>query len=484
MKRTCVSGKLTEIAADVIVVPVFDGQDLIPEVKDIDEKLSNAISKKIGREFRADPRQVCVIDTLGLIPARNIALVGLGQKSSCTHDVLRRVAGHTTRVLRDQFGFSTLTVALHLADQNAAQAVIEGAILGSYQFTKYKTVDTDKIRRIEELAFVGDVEGALNKGSAIAEGVFLTRDVVNEPPSTYTPEALANKAKELESLGVKVTVMDKAQIAKKGLIALLAVNNGSVNEPRFVVMEYNGGGSKKIALVGKGITFDSGGLNLKPGDSMLTMKMDMAGAGTVLGAIKAAASLKLGVNVVGVIACTENMPGSNAYKPGDIIGSYGGKTIEVLNTDAEGRIVLADALTYAEKDVRPDMIVDLATLTGAAVVSLGNIAAPVLGDESVVNELLKAGEVSGDKTWALPLWPEYQEMVKSDLADVRNLGNKARHAGTIMGAAFLRNFVDKTPWGHIDIAGPAWSDEDKDYLKKGGTGFGVRLLVSFLERHA
>ena len=265
---------------------------------------------------------------------------------------------------------------------------------------------------------------------------------------------------------------------------LLAVNRGSAEEPRFITLEYRKGNGQPVAIVGKGITFDSGGLDLKPAAYMDGMQGDMAGAAAVIGTIKAVAELGLAVNVVGVIASTENMPGGAAYKPGDVVTAYNGRTMEIGNTDAEGRVVLSDALAYAEKNFKPKCMIDLATLTGACVIALGYAAAGVMSkDAALANRLKLAGEASGEQVWELPMWDDYKDIVKSDVADVRNIpGGKGYEAGAIAGAWFLQHFVEKTPWAHVDIAGPAWSNDRKHYWDRGGTGFGVRLLVEFLKR--
>ena len=300
---------------------------------------------------------------------------------------------------------------------------------------------------------------------------------------TLTPTKLAEAALGLKKFGVKVTVYDKKGIEKLGLQALLAVNRGSAEEPRFIVMEYRKGSGAPIALVGKGITFDSGGLNLKPGNFMLGMKDDMGGAGVVIGTIKAIAELGLKTNVVGVISSTENMTGGRAYKPGDVVKAYNGVTMEIGNIDAEGRVVLSDALAYAEKHFKPKYMVDVATLTGACLVALGYAAAGVFSkDPALANRLKDAGEATGERLWELPMWDDYKDYIRSEIADVLNMpGNKGYEAGAICGAMFLQNFVEKTPWAHIDLS-PAWSIEKKHYWQKGGTGFGVRLLVEFLKR--
>jgi leucyl aminopeptidase len=475
---------ISKIGGELTIVGLFENEELPEQIKSLDE--DGVMGKRIeDKIFTGEPRQLNMVNC----KSKSFLLVGLGKKEDCSLEIIRRISGHAARSTRDIFGFTKFEVYTHHAEfpntslAERAQAVCEGTLLGLYQFLKYITQETDKIKKVSEVSFIGEgIEEAIRRGKILAECAALTRDVINEPPSNLDPQQLAESTKELEKYGVNVTIMDKAQIEQQGLTALLAVNRGSTKEPRFVTMEYNGGGSKKVALVGKGLTFDSGGLNIKPGMAMSDMKMDMGGAATVVGVVKACAMLKSPVHIVGIIGCTENMPGGDAYKPGDVIKAYNGKTIEVLNTDAEGRIVLADCLAYAEKDVQPDAIIDLATLTGACIIALGNISAAVLGDETLVNALGASGKITGDRCWPLPLWPDYQEMVKSEIADVRNIGTKPRNSGTITAAAFLMAFVEKTPWAHLDIAGTAWSDEDKDYLTKGGTGWGVRLLVDFLEK--
>lgn len=484
--------KIDAITTELVAIGMFAPAKEVPErLKGLDEQLSGAISHVLsGNEFEGELYQVRLISTLDKIPAKNILLVGLGEKKDVSLEVLRRVAGNAARVVRDGAGITSFATYLHEVDipdttkEQRAQAVAEGTVLGAYQFLKYKTVETDKIKQLSQVTILDADEESVNRGVILAESENFVRDLANEPGSNMTPAELANAAKGLEESGVKVTVYDKKGVEELGLTALLAVNRGSVNEPRFVIMEYNGGGDKKVALVGKGITFDSGGLNLKPGDSMLNMKSDMCGAATVIGAMRAAAKLKAKVNVVGVFASTDNMTGGNAYKPGDIVPTYSGKTIEIANTDAEGRVVLSDALAYTERNIKPDMMIDLATLTGACVVALGSVCAGVMGtDEGLVKQLIRSGTETGERVWQFPFWQEYHEQVKSEVADVRNLGNLKREAGTITAGAFLAAFVEKTPWAHIDVAGMSWSDREYGYVRKGGTGFGVRLLIHALENH-
>lgn len=491
MKVRVVDEKLDSFKTEVIVVGMFTDEKALPSsLKNVDDKLHGAISHVLkGKEFEGEFGQFFLISTIDKIPARNILLVGLGDKKDCTLEILRRIAGFSVKIVRDLFGVTSFATTLHELDvpnasrDERAQSVAEGTVLGAYQYIKFKTVDRQKIKILDEVTLVGNgVAPSVKKGVILAQCQCLVRDLANEPGSNLTPDALAKEAKKLEKLGVKVTVHDKKSIERIGLNALLAVNRGSVNEPRFVIMEYDGGSKKKVALVGKGVTFDSGGLDLKNAEGMLTMKHDMCGAAVVIATLKAAAELKLKNNLVGVFASTDNMPGMDAYKPGDVVETYSKKTIEIANTDAEGRVILSDALAYTEKNLKPDAMIDLATLTGAVSVALGSVCAGVMGrDEKLISELLGAGQRTGERLWQLPFWREYHEQVKSEIADVRNLGIFAREAGSIIGGAFLSAFVEKTPWAHIDIASVSWSDIEFGYTKKGGTGFGVRMLVNFLE---
>lgn len=480
-----------DVECSVLVVGVCAPLKGIPaELAKADEKLGGAIGQIIkDRSFEGEFGQLCSFASLGKLPQKNILLVGLGKESEVTLDVLRKAAGISARAVRDSLGAKDFATVLHEVEvpkstgKERAAAVAEGTILGAYQFTKYKTVDVQKLKKLERVLIIGEgLDDAVKRAVAVAECTVFVRDLQNEPASNLHPKELAEHARDLEKNGVKVAVYDKKAIEKLGLHALLAVNRGSVHEPRFVVMEYAGGGKKKIALVGKGITFDSGGLQIKPGDSMVTMKCDMSGAGVVIGTVRAAAELKLPVHLFGVFAATENMPGMDAYKPGDVVNTYSGKTIEIAHTDAEGRVILSDALAWTEKNVKPDVMVDLATLTGACVVALGSVCAGVMGkDEAVIRQLVGAGVKTGERVWQLPFYKEYHDQIKSEIADVRNLGNIQKEGGAITAGAFLSQFVEKTPWAHIDIAGPAWSEQDLEYVRKGGTGFGVRLLVQFLE---
>jgi len=315
----------------------------------------------------------------------------------------------------------------------------------------------------------------------VVEGVYLTRDVVTEPPNVLYPETLAARCKELEELGVVVEILNEKKMAKLGMGALLGVGQGSVRESFLVTMRWDGGPKNKapVAFVGKGVTFDTGGISLKPGPGMEEMKWDMGGSGTVLGLMKALAGRKAKVNAVGVVGLVENMPDGNAQRPGDVVTSMSGQTIEIHNTDAEGRLVLADALWYTQQEFKPQAMIDLATLTGAILIALGNEYAGLFSnDDTLSAQLISAGQASGEPVWRMPLGDAYDKLLNSDCADMKNIGG--RNAGSITAAQFLQRFVKDTTWAHLDIAGMAWSSKDRPTVPKGATGYGVRLLDRFV----
>lgn len=481
-----------EFPAEAVILGAFEPKPdgLLDELNKLLDKAVEPIIRK--KEFAGEFGQLKLITTVKKLPCENILLVGLGKRDEFGLEQLRRISGSAARTLRDN-GIKSIATTLHTIPakkatlREQAQAVAEGTILGAYQFSKYKTLNREKLKELKSLTLL-EADKAAEEGAAagkvIADAQAWARDIVNEPGSTMTPAKLAEQALELRKLGVKVTVHDKKSIEKLGLNALLAVNRGSNEEPRLIILEYRKGKGAPVALVGKGITFDSGGLNIKTAQFMEGMHGDKAGAAAIIGAFRAIASLGLSVNVVGVIPSTENMTGGAAYKPGDVVTAYNGRTMEIGNTDAEGRVILSDALAYAEKNFKPRCIIDLATLTSACVIALGYAAAGVMSkDPALINRLKDAGEAAGERLWELPMLEDYKEYVKSEVADVRNIpGGKGYEAGAIAGAWFLQHFVDKTPWAHLDIAGPAWSIERKHYWDKNATGFGVRLLVEFLKR--
>ena len=364
-----------------------------------------------------------------------------------------------------------------------------GALLRSYQFAKYRTKKRP-LKKHSLTALKVSVKGAAAARRAfsplgkVADGVFFTRDLVSEPPNELYPATFAREVRKLTSLGVKVEVLGEKQMAKLGMGTLLGVGQGSRRESQLVVMQWNGGpkSRKPVAFVGKGVTFDTGGISLKPPAGMGDMKWDMGGAGTVSGLMKAVAGRKSKANVIGIIGLVENMPDGNAQRPGDVVKSMSGQTVEVLNTDAEGRLVLADALWYCQDRFKPRFMVDLATLTGAIIVGLGHEYAGMFSNDDTLSErLTAAGETTGEKVWRMPLHDAYDKMLNSDIADMKNIGG--RDAGSITAAQFLQRFTNKVPWAHLDIAGMAWSNKTADTVPKGGTGYGVRLLDRLIKDH-
>ena len=426
--------------------------------------------------------------------AQRILLVSVGKASEITRSAVRRAAAIAAKRTRS-LGTTTFSLAVtkeargSLGAAELTQVLIEGAAQGGWQFTELKKQPEDPKPDLESVELVIDAgdktaaEAGRRIGDAIAAGYLFTRNLQMQPGNVCTPSYLAEEARKLAAAhGFKATILDKAQIKKEGMGALLAVAQGSAEEPRFIVLEYAGGSGPPVALIGKGVTFDSGGISIKPASNMEDMKFDKSGATAVLGTFEVLGRLKPKINVVGLIPATENLPSGTAIKPGDVVKSHLGKTIEIINTDAEGRLILCDALSYARR-FKPIAAIDAATLTGAVVIALGHHAIGMLGnDEGLLAEVRDAGERAGERCWPLPLWEEYRELLKSDVADVKNSGG--RSAGTIAGAWFLREFVDSFPWVHLDIAGTAYLEGESASHAKGPTGIGVRLFTEFLLKRA
>jgi len=452
-------------------------------------KLLDKLNRK---EFHGAEKQLVLLHTAGRagIRAERILLVGLGKRDNFNADRLRTAVGSALKKLTS----SGIDRAALQVGQDDVEPVVEAAELVNYRFTKFKAPNSDRTElRLLTLCLppgsdLRAAKRAASRAQAIAAAANYARDIGNLPGNIVYPVTLADYARQLaKDRGLKCTVFDKAALEKGNFGGLLAVGSGSAREPRLIVLEYRGGSKdqKPIALVGKAVTFDTGGISIKPADKMDEMKFDKCGGCAVLGALRAVADLKLPLNVIGVVGAAENMPSATSYRPGDIVTSYRGAdkravNIEILNTDAEGRVVLGDALAYA-RERNPQTIIDLATLTGACVVALGTFAAGLFGnDELLQSKLRAAGERTGERVWPLPLWQEYRDKIKSDVADIKNTGG--RDAGAITAAAFLAKYVGDTPWAHLDIAGTAWTTEERPYLAKGATGFGVRLLLDLLSR--
>jgi leucyl aminopeptidase len=417
---------------------------------------------------------------------KSVIYCGLGKKKECTNDILRSAAGKAIRKATELKRKKISLIDPKIKKRGSAYALLEGAVLGSYSFTKYKSEKPDAVRTLEYVTETVTKKEAQD-AVTICEGVFLTRDLINDNASFIIPQQLAREAKKIASTcsAMTCTVLTEKDIDKKGLGLLKAVGQGSPYPPCLIFLHYKGNTKTKenTAIAGKGITFDSGGLNLKPSNHIEAMRCDMSGAAAVLGIMKAIAALKPKVNVTGVVTSAYNAIDGKSYIPGDTYKSYSGKNVEILNTDAEGRLILADAISYCIKNYKPTEIIDLATLTGAIVTALGTMYAGLFSNNDALSgRLLKAGESSGEKLWRMPLIKEHSESMKSDIADLRNISKLPKgQASSSTAAAFLQSFVEETPWAHLDIAGVAFNDKDSNgETPKFSTGFGVRLLMAYL----
>jgi leucyl aminopeptidase len=478
---------ICKIGTDLLVVGMFKGDKFSGSVKSVNDALGDVLKTICGDEkFDGDlGKSVTVSSTFGKIGAKRVLLLGLGDKSRFSHDTVRKAGNLAAKKLKVASAHVTFGPEFN-GGKGYIAALAEGVMLGSYGFDKYKTKNGAETE-IENVLIISEeikdrrFQEEISAAKAISESTCLARDMVNEPPVYMTPSRLADIASSVAGEGgMRCEIFDLEEIKRRGMEGIAAVSSGSTEPPRFIHLTYEPNKKHKtaIAVVGKGITFDSGGLCLKPADSMRTMKMDMAGAAAVLGIMKAIARLKPSVKVHGLISTCENMTGPAAYKPDDVIRAYNGKTIEVINTDAEGRIVLSDALSYAV-NLKVDEIIDLATLTGACMVALGTYTAGLMGNsQKLIDRIKKAADRAGEKMWQLPMDDELRPEIKSDVADMKNVGS--RWGGAITAAMFLENFVGSTDWAHIDIAGPAYNEKETSWSPRGGTGFGVRTLVSYI----
>ncbi|MCX7982104.1 MAG: leucyl aminopeptidase [Syntrophales bacterium] len=474
-----------QIKADAIVIPWAEGKKGLTAYREFISDIDDFEGKAYDTRVIYPPE--------GKTPYKKIIFVGVGKEEKIDREKIRGAFSRALQVARNHH---VKTAVLdnsynyeHMDRIKIAALALEGAILGHYRFLPYKTEREGFLPDVEEVIFVEPRRSQLNQlkehlreTQVICEAVLFARDLISAPANDMTPTILGNKAKELAKKleRVKCRVLGREEIERLGMNAFLGVAKGSHEPPRFIIMEYKGGKSSEspVVLVGKGLTFDSGGISLKPAEKMEEMKSDMSGAAAVIATIKAIAELGWPINVVALVAATENLPGGSALKPGDVLKSYAGKTIEVINTDAEGRLTLADALSYAA-EYKPSAIIDIATLTGACIVALGEQLIGLMGtDENLKSKIKEAADETGEFVWELPLWEPYEEQIKSDVADVKNTGG--RPAGTITAGLFLRKFVGDFPWVHLDIAGCAWQNKDRPYIPKGAAGIGVRLLTHFL----
>ncbi len=489
-----IAGDIVKIEAGAIVVNFFEGMERPDgDTASVDKALDGAISQLVSQgEIKGKLSEITVIHSLGKLPAARVVVAGLGKQAELTQDKVRGVVAETCRLLRKKGIDSVATIAQGagiggITLEGAARAIAEGALLGLYSFRRHITKEAEH-GEIKELTIVDADETKLpvleqgsHKGRVLAEAANIARDMVNEPANYMTPADMAEKAKELaETYGLKLDVLEREQMQELRMGALLGVAQGSQQPPKFIVLRYEGNDTDGIdvALVGKGITFDSGGISIKPSAGMGDMKGDMAGGAAVMAAISAIAQLKPKVNVIVLVGATENLPGGSALKPADVLTAMSGKTIEVENTDAEGRLTLADALGYAKKE-GAKCIVDVATLTGAMTVALGTICTGAFANnQELVDKVIAAGAEAGEKIWQMPMYEEYKEQNKSDVADIKNTGGRA--AGSITAAQFVGEFAGDTPWVHLDIAGTSMTDKERTYLVKGATGVPVRTLVNLV----
>ncbi len=502
MKVEFLEKKSTEVKADALVLLVTkddmeqgkggrDHHDKVGPLFDEHKRQVEAALK--AGNFDGDKGQQIAIYSVGIY--RVVFLIGTGDRSQLTNEKVRRASSAGIKLARSAKAKSVVISAVdstvdQLSDYETVHSIVEGAKLGHYRFDKYLTQEKEKLGIETIIVALGNVSSSIGKKAArdaeiLCEAVCLARDLSNAPANEIYPEVLADVASNMaKKYNIQARILDEKQIRKLKMGGLLAVNSGSTRPPRFITLEYKGNQKSRdwYAIVGKGITFDSGGISIKPASGMGEMKMDMAGAAAVIGTMQAISALRIPVNVVGIAPSTENLPSGSAYKPGDVVTTMSGITIEVDNTDAEGRIILSDGLYYAQRYM-PKAIVDLATLTGACVVALGQHATGMFGtSDEVMAQLKEAGEKTYERVWQMPIYEEYEKQIKSDIADVKNVGG--RWAGAITAALFLKKFVGDYPWVHLDIAGTAMLEDSTDYSPKGGSGVGVRLLTQFFKQIA
>jgi len=492
MNFVTASSLSTRKSADLLVIPFWKGKKGAEAASAMENPLSKLLEGPLSlRDFLGKEGEMLIVYASGQSEKR-LALLGLGECEKITVERLRRAYAQVAKTCQKQ-KFKEINIlppsCEGMSTEDLVRGICEGLLLPNYAFTmlKHDSLKENKPEILAKATLIGINKQDLAKAqryATLSESVNFVRDLVNGNADDITPQCLASAARDLEKTckHVKTTLFDKKRIEKEKMGLLLAVNRGSFRDPVFAIIEYKGNpkSSDHTVVVGKGITFDTGGLNLKPTGSMETMKGDMAGAAAVLGIIQAASALGLKVNVTGVFASTENCIDALSFKPGDVYAGYSGKTVEISNTDAEGRLILADALAYTVEKLKPSRIIDLATLTGAVEIALGDEITGLMTNNDVLADLLvRAGSETGEKVWRLPLPEEYREALKSDIADIKSTGGRA--GGCLKAGLFLQDFVGKTPWAHLDIAGTAFVSEAKRYQPKYATGIGVRLIISFLE---
>ncbi|HJU85457.1 MAG TPA: leucyl aminopeptidase [Nitrososphaeraceae archaeon] len=474
------------------VIGIFEDNEYEKYFRYLGSRAENTMKEIIsGKGFTGKLGTSLLLPLPGNAEVKKILLMGLGKGEKFTRETSRMVAGKSALKSREinESNFSIFPFAE--TDEDDIEAIAEGIFLSLYNFDKYKSgseTENNKIQKVKLLVDTTNIEKLqkrIGKVKSITEAVNFVRDLGNLPPNDCSPAQLISHGLVMaDQFGLAPTILERYQMESIGLNGIVSVGKGSNNPPKMLVLEHTGSSpdARPYLLVGKAVTFDTGGISLKPSEKMDEMKFDKCGGCTVLGLMRAISELKLPIRVIGIIPCVENMPSSSSYRPGDIIRMFNGKTVEVLNTDAEGRIILADAIAYGVKSYKPKVIIDLATLTGASIIALGaNVAAMIGTDDKLKARLKKLSDETGEKVWELPLWDEFHDQIKSHFADIKNIGG--RPAGAITAAAFLSNFTDEIPWVHIDIAGTAWTQDgtsEKSYNPKGATGFGLRTIVKFL----
>jgi leucyl aminopeptidase len=496
-----VVGPISGQKADLLVVPVSKDEPRLPAgLASLFGGDPNPVRVALASgDFKGDTGEALVVYG-GSPDFARVLLIGTGAARDFGLDRVRSIAASAARRARD-LGVARVLFPLPLPGAQAwtrdeqLTAAAEGAILGTWQFPEFKTIDREKFRTVGHLQFclpeeadAGAAGSALHRGRVRGEGTCFARELTAMPANHLTPSDLARVAEQVaREEGLRCNVLDAAECEALGMGAFLAVARGSAEPPKFIVLEYDCGrkDAKKLGLVGKALTFDAGGISLKPALGMHDMKYDMAGGAAVLGAMRCLRSLAVPVSVVAAIPATENLPGGRAVKPGDVVRAINGKTVEVLNTDAEGRLVLADALAWMVQNHHPEALIDLATLTGAVVIALGHYGAAMLSNnDGLANRIEVAARASGERVWRLPIWDEYPDHLKGETADLKNIADANAGGGTLAGGAFLREFVEETPWVHLDIAGTAWWEKDRPHLPKGPSGYGVRLLLDLIDGYA
>lgn len=487
-------GEITQVQSDVIILSYFEDWEQLPEdIEIVNTALDGVISQLISKgEIKGKFKEITLLHTLGKLPSPEVAIIGLGKRSELNKDRLRAAVAEVCKTLRqkntERIGSVAHGAGIAEMDFEAVgQSICEGALLGTYTFRKHitKAPDYHEIKQLDILVTdsdnVGPLERGCQKGKISSEAAILARNLVNEPANVVTPTIIADTAGQVaQKNNLEIKVIEREEMQGLGMGGLLGVAQGSQQPPKFIVLNYKGRDANEIdiALIGKGITFDSGGISIKPSDNMGEMKGDMAGGASVLGAIGAIAQLKPKINVTAIVPATENMPGGTAMRPGDIISIMNGKTVEIITTDAEGRLILADAVSYAKK-IGARKIIDVATLTGACRIALGDICTGVFGNnQELIDKIISAGVDAGECIWQMPMNEEYKELNKSDVADIKNSGG--RYGGAITAAWFIGEFVEGTPWAHLDIAGTFMTDKDKGYQVKGATGVPARTLVNLV----